>query len=374
MRRHDAIVFCLIATLVAVILVDWPGRSTAVSQEGSGEVSTNEQVVMTPLPSALHPRDGEFLRGVALPLYFKELERDYSAQMLELVELGADTVSLVVTWSQNSITSNEILPDDQESRPDEVVRQAIDDAHQAGIRVFLFPILKIRTRQTGQWRGTLRPADVDAWFDSYGEYILHYAEIAESTGVEYFSVGSELGSMESHESHWRTLIEDVREIYSNQLLYSANWDHFEHTPFWDAVDLFGLTAYYELTDSFEAPVSFDLLVEAWDPLRDYIVAFSRAIDRQVVFTEVGYYSQPGTAYHPWDYTRVGEVDLQQQLRCYEAFYQVWRDQPELTGVFFWHWFGEGGEEDISYNPRGKPAADIIRHWYAQWPSLETESE
>lgn len=351
-------------------MLDWTGHSTAVSQDGSGVGLTPAQMVMTPLGSALHPRDGEFMRGVALPLYFKELDRDYSAQLLELAELGADTVSLVVTWSQDSVTSNEIQPDDQESRPDEVVRQAIEDAHELGVRVFLFPILKIHTRQTGQWRGTLRPADVDAWFESYSEYILRYAEIAESTGVEYFSVGSELGSMESYESHWRTLIEEVREIYSHQLLYSANWDHFERTPFWDAVDLFGLTAYYELTDSFEAPVSFESLVAAWEPLRDYILAFSRAIDRQVVFTEVGYYSQLGTAYHPWDYTRSGEVELEQQLRCYEAFYQVWRDQPEVTGVFFWHWFGEGGEEDISYNPRGKPAADVIRHWYSQWPSYE----
>lgn len=150
MTHQTAIGFCLIPPLVVAIMADWPNRSTAVSQDGSEAGSTFEQIAMTPLPSALCPRDGEFMRGVALPLYFKELERDYSAQILELVELGADTVSLVVTWSQDSITSNEILPDDEESRPDEVIRQAIDDAHQTGVRVFLFPILKIRTRQTGE--------------------------------------------------------------------------------------------------------------------------------------------------------------------------------------------------------------------------------
>jgi hypothetical protein len=113
------------------------------------------------------------------------------------------------------------------------------------------------------------------------------------------------------------------------------------------------------------PLTVVGLIKAWVPVVGELVAFSHVIGRSFTFTEVGYYSQVGTAWHPWDYTQEGPVDLQQQLLCYQAFYEVWKDRPELSGVFFWHWWGQGGVEDNSYNPRGKPAEAIIRHWYEQ---------
>jgi hypothetical protein len=309
------------------------------------------------------------MRGVALGLYFKEDGRDYDRPLGEIADLHADTVSLVVTWSQQDVRSVEIGPDARETRDDEVVVDAIEEAHENGLRVLLFPILRLQERGPGDWRGRIAPSDVDAWFESYWGFVGHYAALAEQNGVEILSIGSELGSVELYEDRWRQLIARVRASFSGQIMYSANWDHYQNTPFWDAVDLVGLTAYYELTDSLEEEVTLSGLVKRWHPIRDAIVQNMTRIGHPFVFTEVGYYSQVGTAWHPWDYTREGTVDLEQQLLCYQAFYKVWKDVPGLAGVFFWHWFGEGGEGDGSYTPRGKPAEDLIRHWFAQWPSL-----
>ena len=171
--------------------------------------------------------------------------------------------------------------------------------------------------------------------------------------------------MEVHEAHWRALIGEVRRAYSGRLLYSANWDHYQWPAFWSEMDLIGMTAYYELAESEDEVVDLELLKSRWEPIRDELVRFSQSVGRPFVFTEIGYYSQRGTAWHPWDYTRRVGVQMEEQYLCYRAFYEVWRDVPEFHGMFFWHWYGAGGSDDQTYTPRGKPAADVIRHWFAQ---------
>jgi hypothetical protein len=357
-RLFGGLLLALLGTALVVMRAERDSAASGLS----AAVATGPVAGLSPVTLE---RGGEFQRGVALGLYWREPWRDYAEPLREIAALGADTVSLVVTWAQEHTRSIEIGRDEEETRPDGVVVDAIADAHAAGLRVMLFPILKVRTRGPGEWRGTIAPEDVEAWFESYTAFLLHYARLAEAQGVAAFSVGSELGSMERYEGHWRAALARVREVFSGEVLYSANWDHYHRTPFWDAVDRIGLTAYYELTGSLEARPDTAALAKAWAPIQAELVRFSRAQGRPFLFTEVGYYSQAGTAWHPWDYTRTGAVDLEAQLLCYRAFYEVWRDVPELTGVFFWHWWGEGGPEDGSYNPRGKPAEEVIRFWFGQ---------
>lgn len=320
-----------------------------------------------PLPEMTLARDDGFLRGVALGLYDKRPGATYRQALGEIAELGASTVSLVTTWSQTNIRSADIAPDQEESREDAIVVEAIRDAHEHGLDVLLFPILGVRERAQGEWRGRLAPDDPDAWWAAYEAFIVHYAAIAEAEGVRYYSVGSELGSLEGETARWHHLIDRVRQVYSGQLLYSANWDHYRETTFWDRLDLVGMTGYYELMGSRDELVSLPVLRKHWEPIRDEILRYMDAHQLRFVFTELGYYSQRGTAWHPWDYTRTDPPDLEEQYLCYRAFYEVWKDVPQLEGVFFWHWYGEGGPTDTSYSPRDKPAQSVIEGWFEQWP-------
>ena len=338
------------------------------------QVAAPDLPEVPPIPTVELRRDDRFISGVALGLYDKRSGVGYERHLQEISQLGADTVSLVVTWGQDTVRDIAVAPDPEESRDDETVVAAITAAHEQGLRVLLFPILKIRNRSTGEWRGTIQPDDVAAWFLSYGSYIERYAHMAEENGVEYFSIGSELGSMEAYERQWVTLIEQVRTIYSGQLVYSANWDHYRRTRIWDEVDLIGLTAYYELAHSEDEEVGLPLLLSRWEPIRDEILEFMRPIGKPFIFTELGYYSQRGTAWHPWDYTRRVGAEASEQYLCYRAFYEVWKDVPEFGGVFFWQWYGEGGVEDQTYTPRGKPAEEIIRFWYGQNVATDDRGE
>lgn len=305
--------------------------------------------------------------GMALSPHFELPAQGmtFNAMIDEIADVGASHISLVVQWSQPDVSASRMAPDPKETLPDARLRGLIRRARARGIEVMLFPILWVEQRKIGEWRGTLAPIDPDAWWRSYETFVLHYAQIAHEEGASIYSVGSELASLEAEEPRWRALIAKVRAIYGGRLIYSANWDHYAEVPFWDALDLVGLTAYYELTKDPDASVAE--LTQAWRKVRDALLDW-RALTRTrapLVFTELGYPSIDGTATAPWDYTRKTRVDLEEQRRCLEAFRRAWGHRDELAGVFFWNWFGPGGPDDRWYTLKGKPALDVVKRWYAR---------
>jgi hypothetical protein len=44
-------------------------------------------------------------------------------------------------------------------------------------------------------------------------------------------------------------------------------------------------------------------------------------------------------------------------------FEVWDKEEKLGGVYIWNWFGFRDPEDRGYTPRGKPAEEVLRHWY-----------
>jgi hypothetical protein len=292
----------------------------------------------------------------------------------EIAALGASHVSIVVQWSQNNVESHHIGPHPKETQAEAVVRGMIRRARSRGLRVMLFPIVWVEQRGPGLWRGTLRPKNPGQWWGAYRAFILHFAELARSEGADVFSVGSELASMEADEVRWRTLIADVRRRFPGLLTYSANWDHYEAVPFWDALDVIGMTGYHRLIPQpmTEQPPEATLRA-SWSAVRAALVSWrdTHWPGRRFLFTELGYPSLDGAAYRPWEYTLGGQLDLEEQRLCYAAFVDVWRDDPSLAGVFFWNWWGHGGASDTNYTPRGKPALGVLRQLFGTPSPRET---
>jgi hypothetical protein len=304
------------------------------------------------------------MRGMALGLYHREADQkgwSFDDMLDEIRSVGADHVSLVVSWKQHDVRSVEIRPDPGVTIPDARLRALVREAHRRGLKVFLFPILELEVRRPLEWRGTITPRDVDAWWKAYEAFVLHYAAIAAKEKVSLFSVGSELVSTEKWRDRWFALISKVERLYPGQILYSANWDHYEEVSFWERLDFVGVTAYNELSRDLEAPLAD--LTRAWKEVRRKLSAFSRKVGKPLVVTEVGYTSQDGAAVHPWDYTSRARVDLEEQRRCYAAFVAAWEGENALHGVYWWNWFGRGGASDTYYTPKGKPAEEVVRRWY-----------
>ena len=327
------------------------------------------------LPKATE-RPKTWRRGVSLGLFASEKNvennmRIYTALLDEIAAVGATDGSIVVRWKQKDIHATEIKPSEDVTSPTELLGRVIDAAHDRNLRVFLLPIIYLDERARGVWRGTIDPSDMDAWWEAYGEFILHYARIASEHQIELYSVGSELLSMEREDRRWRELIAKVRAIYKGKLTYSANWDHFEIPTFWDALDIAGMTAYQELTRAPNPPVGE--LNKGWRSLKRRLDEWSARTGREYIFTEIGFPSHREGAAHPWDYTSKSIPAHELQARCFRSMFEVWEKEEKLAGLYVWNWFGFRDREDRGYTPRGKPAEDVLRHWYtSSQPSSKQE--
>jgi hypothetical protein len=316
------------------------------------------------------------LRGMCVPMHVPDPAHDYGASLAELPPLGVSHVAIFVRLYQPDGASPAPARHPLRSPGDEAIRRTVEQARAEGLEVALVPMLLLERPEPEEWRGNIRPPSWERWFAGYRRELLHLARLAEHAGVTTLAVGSELSTAEGQTERWLRLIADVRAEFTGALTYSANWDHYRDVPFWAALDYIGLSGYYELTT--EQPPGDDpgqdTLLEAWRRQRRLLTGWrkQKGLRAPLLFLELGYESKDGCAARPWDYTRRGGVDLEEQRRCYAAFAEAWRGAPELAGVFFYEWWGEGGARDASYTPRGKPALEVVRELFGGEPLAQQE--
>ncbi len=315
-----------------------------------------------------------FQKGMALGLYSKDPNYSYEQDLKEMKELGVDHVSLVVSWYQRDVYATNIYPHyvprgDFDTTTDPKLIEVIQQAHKLGLKVFLFPILRIEHRKEKEWRGNIKPLEINTWWQNYRQFMLHYARIAAKENVELFSVGSELCSLEEKVDLWKKLIRDIRGFYRGEILYSANWDHYQKILFWDDLDYVGLNGYFEVA-THDNPTLQEVKLAWWDIEND-INNWLEQNKKKLIFTEIGYPNMTGGCQKPWDYTRPAPPDMDEQALCYEAFLMSWLKNTRLYGVYFWNWYGPGGPDDTSYTPRGKKASEVLKRWYTKRPQTKS---
>lgn len=291
-------------------------------------------------------------------------------QSLEwMVNDYANFLTITPGWLTDSKTSSNV---DRKSRTpsDELLAYTIDKAHSLGMQVMLKPHLDIKG---GSWRANLDPADKKTFFENYSIMILHYAELAQTHGVEQLAVGAELYSLTTNpdnEQSWRDLISKVRAGYEGKLTYSANSNSQDYDegglPFWDMLDYVGLSMYYPLADNKNPTVSS--LFEWWNKIeQSYVYPLQQKLGKPIIASEVGYRGVDGAAMVPENYSYDAEVDLAEQAYLYRAFFEFWKDKNYFRGVHFWDWeIGQavGGANDKGYTVQNKPAEDVLKYYFS----------
>ncbi len=322
---------------------------------------------------APQPFPADFMKGIS---FESRQSGDFSSaearQTLSevVVPTGANWVAVIVTCFQDTIASTTIDCASPVNASDDDVRAAIRDAHALGLKVMLKPHVDPRhlnDARSGRFKIDFGSDEAAwaVWFASYDRFITHYAALAQETGAEYFTIGTELSGTVGRDAQWRETIRQIKAIYDGPLTYAA-LTYFEplQVAWWDELDAIGIDAYYALTLT-KSPTTAQMDF-GWSANVAYLNVLEATWHMPIIITEVGYMSVDGTNILPGDWSLQGGVDLQEQADAYQSLFDSLVGQPWWHGIFWWAVNtdpNQGGAQDHGYSFHNKPAEDVLRRYF-----------
>ncbi|MDO8581686.1 MAG: hypothetical protein Q7S16_02315 [bacterium] len=324
------------------------------------------------LPLLTHAAyDADFQRGYNFPSWwFDSYSQSWSDDSFkELLTHKPGWIAVEPFWYQKDKYATTIYPNAKRTANDAGVEHVIQMAHASGVKVMLKPFVDA---EGGDWRGTFKPKDTNAWFASYTAMAVHYAKMAQRLNVESYLIGAEYVTLSGsqYSQKWRDVATAVRQNYSGQIGYGANWDNQKGTSefalidWWDAVDFIGIHAYFPIAKTNDATQT-EMLKEL-EPWVLRVQATQEKYKKPVIFTEAGYKSCDGGTRIPWWCNPKAGVDLQEQSDGTEAILRAFQDKPWFKGIFWWMWNikpSSGGVKDKDHNMNRKPVMDVIKKYW-----------
>ena len=333
-----------VATGLAVVFALWfaPAETTAV---GAGRT-----------PAEVFQNG--YLRGMVIGTYTKP-PAVMVADFQRLKSIGVNTVAVYINLYVASKWANEVQRDPLKTPSDEQLRLVVALARRTGLDVTFTPILYSK-KERDLWRGVFTPSDPDAFFRSWRETIGHYASLAQETGVKMVAIGSEQRSLHGYPDQWRQVAADVRARYGGLVTYHSGKDAGpEIVSFWDAVDVVSISGYYSLTNN-PRPTYGELLGTWESTYVPYVRSIHEATGKPVVFAEIGYISADSATANPARGRRGGPYNPRLQADAYAAALDAFADEPWFQGFAWFRWDLPSGLQDTSYNPRDKPAEEVLK--------------
>jgi hypothetical protein len=245
------------------------------------------------------------------------------------------------------------------------VAHCIEMAHQKGLKVMLKPHMWIgHGTFTGHFNLTTE-VDWQVFEKKYGDYLLHFAEIADSTNVDLYCIATEMQTfVKERPEFWSRIIKEIRQIYKGPLTYAENWDSYQLVPFWKELDYVGVDAYFPLSE--ERSPDLDALRKGWQTHVKEMEKVARSVQKPILFTEFGYVSSDYATRRPWESDRDQPENEKLQAEAYKAlFEEVW-SKEWMAGGFVWKWFpGLGSEKKARdpFSPQNKHAESVLNYYF-----------
>jgi hypothetical protein len=253
----------------------------------------------------------------------------------EIRELGAGWVAIhpyAAIDDDGRVRYRDIDP----HAPPERFLRPIREAHALGLRIAIMPHLAY-WGSSFAWRGDIAFDDPQEWARFWREYRAWIEDLAAACReADGFVVGNEMDRTLGHEREWRALIAAVRERTDAPLTYAANWTAYREVPFWDALDVIGIQAYFPVAGRPDAPE--EEIEQGWRRVVAEVRDFARERGRRVVFTELGYNRALAAPVRPWAYDVDGPEAEAVQERCLRAALRAVESEPAIAGAFLWKWF------------------------------------
>jgi len=223
---------------------------------------------------------------------------------------------------------------------DDEIRHAISLARQNGLKVILKPTINCAD---GTWRawirffrpttsaeqaaavtGTYDPWGLEPhflsdmvpdeerwthWWQLYTGFLRRYARLAEEQHVELFCLGCEMSTTEAAEELWRTLTNQVREVYRGSLIYNCSHGRESEVQWWDALDMIGISAYCPVPPApdvseekaVQHTTSTEEIQQQLCTVKSHLAQLSEKWHKPILFIEVGTTNVRGCARYPWSH-------------------------------------------------------------------------
>jgi hypothetical protein len=253
----------------------------------------------------------------------------------DLRTLGSNWVAIhpYASISRDGSVRFEPLEPDE---PPRWLRRPIEAAHRQGLQILIKPHLA-HWRSGFSWRGDIAFEDEASWqrfFATYTEWIVDVARAARD--ADALAVGTELDRTVHREREWRHLIARVRAETRAPLTYAANWSDYERVPFWKALDAIGIQAYFPLAA--RPGASEEELRRGWSAGMRRLREVADRVDKDVVFTELGYAHRFDAPVQPWVFGSDGPAAAPVAEACLRAALEAIEHEPRVIGAFLWKWF------------------------------------
>lgn len=285
---------------------------------------------------------------------------DFTENVAHLKSIGVTTLFLTPCYFTPGPHATTIDSTSQ-TIPDSQLCSAISIAQNAGVEVILKPHIDCLDEQP---RYTIDPTDYELWMQRYRAVIGKYLTIASQFSHKSFVIATELDNIVESQK-FTEFCDSIRNMSSMRIIISTSYNHFVKSTIWKHADVIGVNAYFNLDNSNKPSES--TLRETWNYWLNTMNQLSQLNGKPVILTEVGFMSRSTAAANPGDFSGNPPVDVALQEQCYDALLSQACKFKNIHGIFFWQWelgtLSSDAEKD--YTPRGKPAENTIKRYWAQ---------
>ena len=144
-----------------------------------------------------------------------------------LKDSGYNIAAIVQTEYMDSKTSNTIKYNSSKTHTDNELKELAKYMHENDLRVVFKPHVDV---SDDSWRGEINPKDKTKWFESYTNFIVHYAKMADECDAEMLVMGTEFKSMigDENREQWENVVEKVRKVFffkqkTAYEIYQCDW-------------------------------------------------------------------------------------------------------------------------------------------------------
>jgi hypothetical protein len=351
---------------------------------------------ITSEPTSSRPR---VRTGIEIAAHYHPSWRTKLKESFDHIQaLGSNSVILPLVWSWQQQNPFPLLSFDPSTSP---FRDELQDLVLTSQGTGLVMMLKAHPSSAGQdastwWETAARDSSWwQLWFDEYRSFALTAAQLAGELGIDVLVLGGEWispalpegvlqnddpsGVPEDAEDYWRSLISDLRGIYSGRIAFEL--DLRQEVPnmptFLDSVDAIILHWQIPITPGSEGNV--ELMAQGFVPFLDLLDSRTERINRPL-WISIEYASVQGGATscppapdgscRPIALFEAGQdidpdlaVSFQEQTNAINAVFLATHDRSSIQGFFIQGFNPTAILWDKSSSIYGKPAEDVLRYWY-----------